>query len=241
MLPALRQFLMTVAREDPFGSARPDHRYPICSLYLDTDDLLFYRQYTQGERRRCKLRVRTYYDDPDAPAFLEVKARIDRIITKRRVRLTRQEARHVIGRRFAPTAAGGPSQPNLDYFVDEMALTACKPVVRVRYLREAFVSPAHEPVRVTFDTALQHQATFGPNLALEGGEWMPTPAGGVILEVKFTGRFPSWIEHMVRTFGLTQVRCCKYAMSIEQMLARGGAALRGAGFMRPPTSLVARL
>ncbi len=242
ILPALRQFVQSVAGPDPFSASRADRRYPVCSLYLDTDDLLFYQQYVQGERCRCKLRVRTYSDDPATPAYLEVKARVNGVVSKQRAALSRQEARLVVGRH--PTAAAARHVSNraaFDYFVTEMALTCCKPVVRVRYMREAYASAGHEPVRVTFDTDVQHQATFSANLSHDGGRWLPTPVDGVVLEIKFTGRFPSWIEHMVRAFGLKQDRCSKFASSIEQMLARGEATQRCGRFTLPPASVAARI
>ncbi len=68
-----------------------------------------------------------------------------------------------------------------------------------------------------------------------------TPLAGVVLEIKFTNRFPSWVEHMVRAFGLKQERCSKFAASIEQMLARGGATLSCAGFTLPLASMGARI
>ena len=41
---------------------------------------------------------------------------------------------------------------------------------------------------------------------------------------------------MVRAFGLVQQPCCKYALSVERMLAHGGAdAMSLAGFLLPPT------
>jgi hypothetical protein len=185
------------------------------------------------------LRVRTYSDDPETPAFLEVKARIDRAIVKRRVRLTRDEACQVLKRGTAEWSRHGHPMPDLDYFVKQMTLAGCKPIVRVRYLREAYVSPGHEPVRVTFDTSIQHQATSGPNLAHRGGHWLPTPVGGVVLEVKFTDRFPSWVEHMVRSFALKQERCCKFGLSIDAMLARGGIGRNDPAFRVDPVAVEA--
>ena len=39
-----------------------------------------------GHRKRFKLRVRWYDDDPDAPAFCEIKRRTDKVIHKTRLR-----------------------------------------------------------------------------------------------------------------------------------------------------------
>lgn len=237
LLPSIRQFVRAFAAVDPLAALAPDQRYSICSLYLDTDDLLFYRQYLGGERSRFKLRARTYADDQASPVFLEVKSRVNRLVSKQRAVLTREQARSLLAGRG--TGTGPASKPRgLDAFTTDLALTAARPVVRVKYRREAYVSPGPRPARVTFDTDVRFQPTFGPMLAHEGGQWTPAPLDDVVVEVKYTEAFPLWIEHMIRTFGLVQRPCCKYALSVERMVSNGGAAaLCLAGFTAPPMAL----
>lgn len=232
LVPAMRQFLLTVARVDPFTRSTSSGEYPVCSLYFDTEDLLCYRQTKSGAKSRFKLRVRTYSDAADAPVFLEVKARLDRIVRKRRVPLTRTEA-------IAAISGDRPSweicrvrdgHDDLDHFVGQMALTRCRPLVRVRYLREAYVGFDPEPVRVTFDTRVEFQPTFGPEIRHDGGCWLPVPLGGVVLEIKFTGAGPAWVTHLVRAFNLNQLSCCKFARAVGRMLhvgAREGSPVGG--------------
>jgi len=57
----------------------------------------------------------------------------------------------------------------------------------------------------------------------------------VILELKFTGRFPDWFKEMVRIFNLRQGSASKYADGIARrgepaFYPGGGAALMEAGF-----------
>lgn len=240
LLAPIRQFVRAFAAPDPLAAACPDRRYQVCSLYLDTSDLHFYRQYVSGERSRFKLRARTYSDDPDAPVFLEVKWRVNRLVFKQRAVVSREEARDVLegraGRATAPRPAG--CQRGLDAFTTDRALTAARPVVRVKYRREAYVSAGPEPVRVTFDTDTQFQPTFGATLSHAGSHWTPAPLGGVVVEVKFHWRLPGWAEDMIRTFALVQRPCCKYAVSIERAASNGGcAALLRAGFRLPAEAL----
>lgn len=237
LLPSMRQFVRSFAEVDPLASAAPDLRYSICSLYLDTDDLLFYRQYLGGERSRFKLRVRTYSDDPDAPVFLEVKSRINRLVTKQRAMLSRERACSLLAGRGL--GAGHAHKPRaLDAFATDLALTSARPVVRVKYRREAYVCEGPQPARVTFDTDVKFQPTFGPTLAHDGGDWTAVPLEQVVVEVKYTESLPWWIESLVRSFGLIQRPCCKYALSIEHMVSNGGAAsLCLAGFTAPPMAL----
>ncbi len=237
LLPAMRQFLLTVASVDPHTRPGESHEYSVCSLYLDTEDLRFYRQACNGEKTRIKLRARTYSDAPDAPVFLEVKARINRVVTKRRVSLSRSEAVAVLSQevRWWDVCRPNEQADNLEHFVTQMALTSCKPLVRVRYLREAYIGLDHEPVRVTFDTHLQYKPTFRPTLLHDGGGWMPVSVGGVILEIKFTGAAPAWVEHLICGFGLQQVSCCKFARAVARMLhGRSWDEERATGFRLPP-------
>jgi len=235
-VPALRQFIASFTRPDPYAAQVPGYRYAICSLYLDSDDLRLYQQTVGGEKNRFKLRVRTYSDDPATPAFFEVKSKVNNIVRKRRARMTRDEAGHWL-------RTGAP--PRLDlrdgraddvhYFANLQSLIAARPVMRVRYVREAYESNGGDPVRITVDTDLSHAVTLGHDLGHTAGRWVGTPVPGTILEIKFTNRFPSWIHDLVRCFGLKQQAVPKYVMSVDHMLLDGReAALAIGGFTLPP-------
>jgi hypothetical protein len=84
------------------------------------------------------------------------------------------------------------------------------PVAHVAYLREAYVHPTSEHVRVTLDRQVRVEsrttATFSTkmhNPALPFGD-------RVILEIKFTDRFPDWCRTLVERFGLMQCGAAKY-------------------------------
>lgn len=226
VVPQIRQFLLALATVDPFAAGRPEHRYRVCSLYLDTDDLYFYRQYTRGERSRFKLRARTYSDDSAAPVFLEVKARVDRVVTKQRAMRSREDAVAILERHHPAGDDRRPPEPALAAFINGASRMVARPVVRVKYVREAYVGIGPRPVRVTFDTHVEYQPTTTPDLSSAGGRWSAVPLSGVILEVKFTDQVPSWIDQMVRVFGLEKAPCCKYALSIDHMLRAPAAAGR---------------
>jgi hypothetical protein len=69
--------------------------YPITSLYYDTPDYKAYWDKIDGQRSRRKVRVRVYglqTVTPDTPAFLEVKQRINKLMRKRRIALSYQQA-----------------------------------------------------------------------------------------------------------------------------------------------------
>ena len=111
--------------------------------------------------------------------------------------------------------------------------TGVKPVMRVRYEREAYVSRAGDPVRVTFDTMLRGSFTTSCELSLDAGRWTDIRVGGVILEIKFTDHFPTWIGDLVRMFQLQKRSVAKYVMCILHGRPGGlGRAVRQAGLPR---------
>jgi hypothetical protein len=236
VVPEVREFIQPFMVPDRFAALRENHRYPICSLYLDSPDLLLYQQTVGGEKNRFKLRVRTYSDDPSTPLFFEVKRKINNIVQKRRARIDREDGLQFLSERLDGFGFSTISTPatELDHFTGHMELAGARPLVRVRYMREAYESRGGDPVRVTLDTELMHCVTFRTDLSHNHGRWVSTPVDGTILELKFTERFPSWIRDLVQVFGLKQQPVPKYVWSVDHMLMEGReAALSVAGFTLP--------
>ena len=243
----VRQFLPP----DPYAAMRPGHAYPICSLYLDTEDMRLYRQSLTGEKTRFKLRLRTYSDDPASRVQLEIKRRLDRAVQKRRVALERRQIEL-----FAERGTNGWTREiaesvlrELEVFADHTRLAAARPLLKVRYMREAYESPA-EPLRITFDTNVEHSLSLDWNLLHEDPRWRPTPLPRtnvlqpgphredrgtfVVFEIKFTDVFPMWVQEVVRRFELEPRSVPKYALSIDELCrARSERALVAAGFRVP--------
>jgi hypothetical protein len=236
VVPQIREFLRSFTEPDEFAALREGYRYPICSLYLDSPELKLYLQTVGGEKDRFKLRVRTYSDDPDAPAFFEVKRKLNAIVHKRRAGLDREKALRLLSEhRLDPGGLGTSDHQDAEYFRNHVEFVAARPVVRVKYLREAYQGLDNEPVRITLDTDLMHAVTFDHDLSHERGRWVSTPLDGVIVEIKFTERYPWWVQELVRAFGLTQRAVPKYVMSIDHMMMDGReSAFALAGLTLPP-------
>jgi hypothetical protein len=81
----------------------------------------------------------------------------------------------------------------------------------------------HNRVRVTFDKKLCYKVTDDTRVLMSGTGWQYNPATfrNVILEIKFTGRYPAWLGRMASMFGLGQRSMSKYASSIEDACALG--------------------
>jgi hypothetical protein len=105
----LRRVLPFVA-PDPFAARRPDHTYTIASLYLDDQAQSLYRETSEGQSERFKLRVRAYDDDPAAPIFLEVKRRHDRVVQKLRCPIPRHLLPAVLAGECVELPGASPSK-----------------------------------------------------------------------------------------------------------------------------------
>jgi hypothetical protein len=106
----------------------------------------------------------------------------------------------------------------------------CAPQVLVVYNREAWCAPEDDSVRVTFDRALE-AAPYDPEktFRLQRDEQWITPImryPGVVLELKFTDRFPNWMRQMVQTYNLFRTSMAKYVTCAMAMAPDGTAAVR---------------
>ena len=55
------------------------------------------------------------------------------------------------------------------------------------------------------------------------------------MEIKFTDRFPDWVQGIVNRLGLQQVSIPKYVLCLDRLFARGaGTTATLAGFCLPP-------
>jgi hypothetical protein len=223
---AVEQFIQPYLQLDRYSKLRRDKSYPIVSLYLDAENLLLCKQTLRGLKNRFKLRIRSYTDEPGYPRFFEIKRRMNTIIIKHRARVRDQDV---------VTLLSGSSLPPQDYSTDEKTLNQfqlymksinAKPKVLIRYLRQAYEDTSHNRVRVTFDRELCYNVTRSPAVLLNGQGWQhhPMSRGGVILEIKFTARYPAWMARMVGCLNLRQDSFSKYATSITNACTLGFCA-----------------
>ena len=215
LLEPIREHMAPFARPDAYASGQ-DHSYTVCSLYLDNSGLQLYRMAAQGLRSRFKLRMR-YYDE-GGPVFCEIKRRNDDVIRKTRTRTNRSEASDIL-RRALGRPAEGPLADTGEFAMMTSRLD-CRPLIRVKYRREAYESAAEDSVRITFDSQLEQSVSIDDELSLSG-DFSAVPARGVILEVKFTDRFPGWVRSMVDRFQLQRVSVPKYLMCVEGAVSEG--------------------
>lgn len=212
---AIAEFVKPYTQPDRYCSSQPDGAYPIVTLYLDSDNLQLCQESMQGQKNRFKLRIRSYTDELDYPRFFEIKRRAGSIIIKSRTQVFHQHVASLLsGSAWQETTDDG--QASLRQFLLYMNSIGASPVVRTRYLRQAFEGIVDRRIRVTFDRDLRYNITRAAEVAFDGRGWQRMYLNQVILEVKFTGHYPAWLDRMVKHFGLRQQSVSKYASSIKQ-------------------------
>jgi hypothetical protein len=217
----LREFVRPYLALDEHGVGRPDFSYPIHSVYLDSDDLVLYWGTMQGMKNRYKLRVRFYEDTPGSPVFFEIKRRSNDAILKQRAAVHRQAVNELLRGRapcMADLVAPSPRQmAALERFSSLMLLLRATPKAHVAYLREAWTSVADNSVRVTMDRDVRSEPEPGATISTRMRSPVPVFGRSAIVEIKFTGRFPTWLQEVVQVFDLERCSAAKYAEGVNQI------------------------
>jgi hypothetical protein len=213
-------------RPDPHAADRPRHAYPVASLYLDDRGHSLYRESREGLAYRYKLRVRSYSDDDAQPVFLEVKRRHDLVVQKLRCAVPRDLlADALAGRAVDPVGASETARTSLAEFQRLVQLRRAMPTVIVNYERQAYVGLDDGELRVTVDRRLCALPMVEPDVRVSTAGFVSVPGRSVVLEFKFTDRFPPWMAEAIRACQLRRQSFSKYCAAFDA-LAERGAPLR---------------
>jgi len=223
---AVRHFVLSYLEPDPYADLEHGNSYQLSSLYLDTPDLSLYRQTVAGQKNRFKLRIRFYDNNPRSPALLETKRRVTGVVLKERAVVTRDGVRHLLNGKAPESSwlAGHKSDARsaeaLANFCSLRDHIGAGPSIYVSYRREAYVSPENTSIRVTFDRQLLGSPyEQGAELLLPKHGARPKIGNGakVILELKFTDRFPEWMHELAQLLGLQRTSVPKYILCIDAL------------------------
>jgi SPX domain protein involved in polyphosphate accumulation len=232
---AIREFVRGYLEPDEYGVDKPNYSYRIHSLYLDSDDLRCFWDVFNSNKNRFKLRIRYYDDNPDTPAFCEIKRRVNEAILKQRCAIRKDAVAPLLSGQLPDPSFLISQKPHqleaLQEFCRRISDLNAKPRTHVSYLREAWVSPGSNAVRICLDRQVCSEPQSTPELKTEMENPVMPFEPEVILELKFTGRFPNWMGDLVRTFGLRQLSSAKYA---------DGVALLGERRLAPESLLILR-
>jgi hypothetical protein len=223
---SVRDFVSTRLELDEFSVGKPNFSYPVHSLYLDSDDLHLFQSTVNSEKNRYKLRLRYYSDKPEAPVFFEIKRRVDGAILKQRCGVRREAVDEILAGHIPEPEQFLSKEPKnlvaLQRFLELMKWIEAKPKVHVAYLREAWLPHDGNSVRITMDRDVRDDPDPTARLSCQLQNPVLVFKDQVVLEIKFTGRFPVWIGDMVRTFHLQKCSAAKYVDGICRMTDQWG-------------------
>ena len=191
--------------------------YEVHSLYLDSPGHDLCRATMHGHKNRFKLRIRFYDEAPDHPVFFEVKRRVNDVILKQRAAVRRASVLPLLAG-HAPAISDLVPGAEGDFgalagFCRLRGAIGAEGRAFVSYLREAYATP-DERVRVTFDRLIRGAPYRGAFQLPPDREWTYPPVAGVVLELKFTDRFPVWMREMVRALNLWRGPMAKYVSCV---------------------------
>lgn len=180
--------------------------HTICNIYYDTPDDLLIRRSIEKPVYKEKLRLRSYgIPGPDSRVFLEIKKKYEKVVNKRRIGLTLQEAYDYVERGIRPREESQILR-EIDFFLSRYEL------VRGLYLaydRVALFGREDSEFRVTFDRNIRsRRARMGLEEG-DGGELL-LPSGWVLMESKVPGATPLWFTHILSELSLYTTSFSKY-------------------------------
>lgn len=209
----IRDFVSSYLELDAFAKTSSDYVYTIHSVYLDSPSLRTHHATQLGERNRFKLRLRYYDDKPESPVFLEVKRRGGEVIIKSRCMVARHALSSVLsGDTSSLREQDLEGYTNFTQLVRDLQAT---PRAYVAYQREAWVSHHDNSVRVTMDSDVRVEPKF--DLTPQTATKHPVSPFGeqIVLELKYTARYPEWFRSLVHTFHLMQSGGPKYSAGVN--------------------------
>lgn len=222
----VRDFVRSHLDVDENGEGKPNLAYPVHSLYLDSDTLITYWATINGDKNRFKLRLRFYDHHPESPVFFEIKRRMNNCIMKQRGGVRQSFVDWLLAGHLPEKEHLVTKDPKqlvaLQSFCRLMQNIHAKPKLHIGYQREAWVHADNNSVRVTMDRHVCALPQFATRFITQmENPWLPF-GKSVILELKFTNRFPEWFGELVRIFGLVQQSAAKYC---EGVIAVGESRL----------------
>ena len=203
----LRQRAAQILLPDTHGD---NGTYTITSLYLDDPEDTGLYEKLDGLALHSKFRVRTY-DCSDRFMKLERKDK-QGILTKKISATIEPEQLPLLDQSGAWTEFEDTARE----LVQQLQAKAFRPVVAVRYIRDAFYHPGSD-FRLTFDREIE---AIPPDVrALTDGNFHGLPAlepGSVVMEIKYGAQLPAFARKLTRVHA-PQLSISKYALCREKL------------------------
>jgi len=199
--------------------------YEVLNLYLDSQNLKFYREKIDGLMFRRKMRFRFYTANPQEHenVFVEIKRKRNMTIIKDRVKLPYADALDIATRSFSGVLGrldnlGAQEKDVLSEFLFEVMKNRLQSRLWVNYKRTALAARDFPRLRVTFDddiTTARAKNGFGFDLDRASHRLFRNKS---VFEVKYNGTLPYWIHDIIRKYQLFREPISKYCNAVENLI-----------------------
>ncbi len=196
----LRCRLKPYMEEDQYGL------HTICNIYYDTPQYDLIRRSIEKPVYKEKLRLRSYgIPKLDSNVFLEIKKKYCKVVNKRRISLTLQEAYDYVEKGICPNADSQILR-EIDFFLKRYPL---KRGIYLAYDRIALYGKEDAQFRVTFDQRIRSRHV---QMGLEEGDWgnYLLPKNEYLMESKIMGATPLWFTEILSDLAIYPVSFSKY-------------------------------
>ena len=232
---AFRNVLDDIAHVDEYGETT------ICNIYYDTPSYRLIRTSLEKPSYKEKLRLRTYgIPDADSPCFLEVKKKFQRVVYKRRVRMSYEKALGYLERKCAVRSPEEVAEDHehdaerlgitsgleqqilkeIDYFTAHYA--PLMPAMVITYDRIAMTGNEDPELRITFDRNIRWRKTaLDLTKGTHGRDVLPKRS--YLMELKIAGGIPMEIVRVLSRLKIRPTSFSKYGKAYEQMMRSGQA------------------
>lgn len=189
--------------------------YLVANIYLDTSNSDVIRHSVEKPVYKEKLRVRSYgVPLLDDDVFLEVKRKVDKRGSKRRISLNLQQLNNYFSVGKCPEGKG-QIMKELDYIIKTQHLA---PKIFISYKRRAFISKDDANLRVTVDTEILSRET---DLELQYGNFGTKffDTEKYLIEIKTMYSFPLWLSEILTRNAIYPVSFSKYGRIFQKSIS----------------------
>lgn len=195
--------------------------YGIYNIYFDDDANSLINASLMRPKFKQKLRIRGYSfpETGEETVFLELKRKIDGIVTKRRVILPYKAALAFVCDGVMPEAVNYPAARMLEEFRYFLGLKKVSPKVFISYERIALTDRLDPTLRITFDGNILTRR-YDVDLAKGGGGEPLLKPDERLMEIKFIHAPPKWLCDILTEERIFMTRFSKYGNEYSRFRGR---------------------
>lgn len=198
---------------------KKNKNYLIRNIYYDTITNDFVHMSINKPIFKEKLRVRKYgfYNDGKDEFFLEIKRKSEKVVYKRRIKLSKKELEDFLIKGISPNR-----NEFLDNQVNKELLYLLKtyklePKVFISYIRVAYFDKNDSDFRLTFDDEI-HSRRKNLDFDFDSYDQKLIPDGYYIMEVKTKENYPLWFARALSNLKIYPSSFSKYGKEYKLLL-----------------------